>query len=113
MEENKKKVGRPRKDDAKRRRTAFRLDDRHELMMKFTLKEQQKNTSEFFNEYIEKSYEKTKGYKRGKPFYCIQTREVFVSGKECCEYFGISDRELTNALHHGAVVNGYTFAFIK
>lgn len=107
------RTGRPRKENAKRRQSAFRMDDRHELMMKYTLKEQQKNASDFFNEYIEKSYNKTKGYKRGRPFYCVQTREVFASGKECCEKFGITDLELTDALYNGTEVNGYTFAFIK
>lgn len=86
--------------------------ERLELRMAYLAKERKTSPMEYLNKTVETDFFKSKGYKKGRPFYCVQTREVFASGKECCEKFGMSLNELNDCLRYGVEFNGYTFEFI-
>ena len=106
------KLGRPRKENAKRKFLNARYDNMHERMLKYITKEKQTSISDYLRDAIERDYMNTKGFRKGRPFYCVETNEVFSLGKECCEQYGITLNELNDCLHKGVSVNGYTFKFI-
>ena len=83
-----------------------------DLMLRYIFKEKNMILSDYLFERVLDDFQHTKGYRKGVPFYCLETNEVFASGKESCERFGITMNELNIALHDGICVNGHTFKFI-
>lgn len=106
------RTGRPRKENTKRNITGFRQTDAGKLMLKFLAKEKNSNTTDYLNNMILDKFINSKGYRRGRPFYCVETGDVFSSGKECCEKYGITINELNSCLYDGVSAHGYTFEFI-
>ena len=106
------RTSRQKKENVKRNHTSFRQNDIGKLMLKYLAKEKKMTTTEYLDGRILKDFINSKGYRKGRPFYCVETGDVFSSGKECCEKYGIAINELNECLHDGISANGHTFKFI-
>lgn len=102
----------PNNERTKSVRTQFSTDVRHKLMLKYVAKENNSTISECLEDSIERAFFKSKGFKKGRPFYCVETGEVFSTSSECCNRFDITIAELDASLNSGKEVKGYNFKFI-
>ena len=92
---------------------SFDTDEMHRQMLDMVAKDRGCDTDEVLIQSIEKEYVKTRSNRRGRPFVCRNTGEVFSSAKECRERFGILAPELNECLYRGKSFEGLYFDFIR